>query len=86
MSFLRHEQIYHPMKGYYTGSDYYKPPPFSSSDESAASYSSASCTPALLVSASPTVIHLRLLWPTCQQLLAGFIGKLVIVLLFVHAP
>ena len=50
MSFLRHEQIYRPMR-YKRGSR--DAAPLSSFDESATGYSSASCTPALLASASP---------------------------------
>jgi hypothetical protein len=56
MSFPRHEQIYRPMKpSSTTGVAATARVP--SSDESATSYSLASCTPALLASASPVDCH-----------------------------
>ena len=57
MSFLRHGQIYHPMCcSVQAGAKPLQAPPrVSSSDESATGYSLASCTPALLASASPAV-------------------------------
>ena len=54
MSFLRHQQIYRPMHASGTASCAIPP---SSSDESATGYSSASCTPASLASASPATRH-----------------------------
>ena len=52
MSFLRHQQIYRPML-LFSKRDSFATVPLSSCDESAAGYSLASCTPALLASASP---------------------------------
>ena len=54
MSFLRHLQIYRPMDASGTASCAI---PRSSFDESATGYSWASCTPALLASASPANRH-----------------------------
>ncbi len=53
--FFRHQQIYRPMhaQACKRDSSLALPPP--SSDESATGYSSASCTPALLASASPAI-------------------------------
>ena len=56
MSFLRHKQIYRPML-LTSKRDSFATVPLSSSDESATGYSSASCTPALLASASPDDSH-----------------------------
>ena len=56
MSFLRHKQIYRPML-FSSKRDCFATVPLSSSDESATGYSSASCTPALLASASPANRH-----------------------------
>lgn len=56
MSFLRNKQIYRPML-LASKRDSFATVPLSSSDESATGYSSASCTPALLASASPATAH-----------------------------
>ena len=54
MSFLRHKQIYRPILAVCTGvRNWSTPRPPHRPDESATGYSSASCTPALLASASP---------------------------------
>ena len=55
MSFLRHQQIYRPMILQRFAGAALNTAPASSSDESATGYSSASCTPALLASASPAI-------------------------------
>jgi hypothetical protein len=53
MSFFRHEEIYRPMSGSTGGLA--TAPSLHRYDEFPASYSSASCSPALLASASPAV-------------------------------
>jgi len=59
MSFFRHEQIYHPMRRFLLRGRllFRLRPRNSSSDESAASYSLAGCTPALPASALPAVVN-----------------------------
>ena len=57
MSFLRHKQIYRPMDPNRSSRSGRNAAPVSSSDESATGYSLASCTPALLASASPVDCH-----------------------------
>ena len=57
MSFLRHQQIYRPMHAPHASGTAFCAIPPSSSDESATGYSLASCTPALLASASPANRH-----------------------------
>ena len=54
MSFLRHKQIYRPIL-LTSKRDSFATVPLSSCDESATGYSSASCTPAALASASPAI-------------------------------
>lgn len=57
MSFFRHKEIYQSdVGGNSSGSDQ-EPPPTHRSDESPAGYSSASCSPAELTSASPAERH-----------------------------
>jgi hypothetical protein len=60
MSFFRHQQIYRPMlvRARQAGQLTCHPAP-SSSDESATGYSSASCTPAWLASASPVTLMVQ---------------------------
>ena len=58
MSFFRHEQIYRPML-LTSKRDSVATVPLSSSDESATGYSSASCTPAVLASASPAIASVK---------------------------
>ena len=58
MSFFRHEQIYRPML-LTSKRDSVATVPLSSSDESATGYSVASCTPALLASASPATAMVK---------------------------
>jgi TIR domain len=53
--FFRHQQIYPPMHAQACKRDSLLALPPPSSDESATGYSSASCTPALLASASPAI-------------------------------
>ena len=81
MSFFRHKQIYRPMfpKRKRSGGA----APVSSSDESATGYSLASCTPALLASASPADCHgepdsrklSTTTWPGLGNFRAGEMGK-----------